>query len=114
MFSAVILMAMVSCSGNGAPEKIYDKIQAGDEITQEDYHQMIDYLKKPVTEALAALKEGAETGDFSNVQPTLEKLDAKYPYVHTFSQCIAEHYFELDDNNKAEFDKLYEDLQNLG
>lgn len=110
LFSAVIMMALVSCGSSKEAETIYNKIQQGEEISQEDCHYMIEYLEKPLTESVKII---SETQDINEIQEKLTKIGEKYPYVQPFSQYLASHYYDLDAENQEEFGEVSQKLQNM-
>ena len=111
LFSAVAMLALAACGSNSKEaESIYGKIQAGEEITQEDCHHMIGYLEKPLTEAVEIMKD---CKNVTEVQEKFTKLSEKYPFVQPFTQYLASHYYDLDSDNQKEFQEVQQKLQNI-
>lgn len=110
LFSAVIMLTLASCSGGKDAEAIYGKIQAGEEITQNDYHKMIDYIKVPLMDAVKELKD---CKSITEVQEKMGKLSEKYPFVQPFTQYLTLHVNDMSAENQEDFSKITEELQKL-
>ena len=108
--STVVLIALASCSGKNEAEKIFGKIQAGDEISQEECHFMIEYLEHPLVEAVDIIKD---TSDLTEIQEKLTKINEKYPYVQPFTEYLSVHYYDLDKENQEEFGEITQKLQRM-
>lgn len=112
-FSAILMLSIASCAGVGDCKDLYNKVQAGEELTQDDYSKMISYLETPLNETanlLAANATGVNV-DFAKIQDKLQKIGEKYPYVQPFTQCLLLNADKLSPENLNKFTELQNKMQ---
>lgn len=109
LFCAVLAITFASC-GNGGKDAqvIYEKIQAGETLSQDDYKVMIDYIEKPLLKAVDEIKDAKEVTD---LEKKFSELSEKFPYVQPFTQYLTSHAYDLDEDNMEEFGKVLKKLQ---
>ena len=111
-FSAVVIMALASCSSNADYEQIDQKLANGDELTQADYSKMIDYVEAPLLETIALFKQ-ATPDNLEELAKKGEEIKAKYPYADAFATALQQNTEKFDDENLKKFDALKEKITNL-
>lgn len=112
LFSAILIMALASCSSKADYEQIAQKIDNGDEITQADYAKMIEYLETPAIETFKAFKE-ITPDNMHEIAAKTEEINAKYPYADPFARCIQQNMANLDEENIKKFQELELKIQKL-
>lgn len=111
LFSAVMMLALVSCDGKGKQaEQIFAKIEADEELSQNDYHFMIEYVEDALEDAVKVLKQDP---DLTKVQEKLTKINEKYPFTQPFTAYLLSHSYLLDKENLDELSEVQEKLQQM-
>lgn len=115
-FAALMLVALVSSCGSKSvtPEQVAGKIESGQELTQADYQTMIDYVGEYAQKAQGYFntinaQPNDSTADYVKASDDLANLYAKYPYLGTFRDCLANTDITTFDAANAELVNKYVD-----
>lgn len=99
-----------ACSGRGEANKVAQKIEKGETLSQDDYTCVIEYLGKfakeaqPIQDKINNLP--AESPAAADIQKQLDKLRAENPHLDLFKSVLAKaSQSELGAENVALVDK---------
>ena len=106
---SLALLALVfilpSCgSSQGNAESVNQKIEKGEQLSQEDYSVMLDYLTDAMTSAEHKLKEIGD--DKEKLKDFETQMHKNYPYSETFMKNLSSAK-DLDDANKKKLQELF-------
>lgn len=107
LFAAFMMVIVSSCSGDS--KAVYEKIEKGQELTQDDYTVILEYLDDAMS-SMPSVDTG-EMNDDKRMDDFTKKTDEwnkKYEYTQKFITALSEAEFEnkLNAKNKKLLDEL--------
>lgn len=110
LFFAVCAMVIVTSCG-GDQKSVYEKIQDGQELTQDDYTVMIEYLDDAMS-SNPMMDEGAmsEISDMDAISKKLDEWKQKYEYMEEYNKVLNANIDKLNDKNQKLLDEINEKL----
>lgn len=113
LFSSLLLLMLAACGNKVDYASINDKIADGEQLTQEECGEMINYLHEPIKHMIDLIKEmaHADLGEYENIQDKIENLNQQYPYAESFIKYLTVHADELQGENATNFEKMNEELE---
>lgn len=112
MLAVVVMTIMTSCGGADY-KAIHDKIEAGTELSQEDYSAMMDYVVDGTKEQFAAIKGLSDNSSDEERNEALNVMKNKYPYSQDFIMCLTSAVAEgkFDADNQKKWQKANEEME---
>lgn len=102
--SIMAVFGLVACHGTeeGACQDVANKINNHEELTNDDYTRMIEYVGEYAEKA----QQYVVAADDAENQAALQKLQEEYPLVNLFRDCIKQTPADkFDSDNKALIEK---------
>lgn len=112
MLAVVVMTIMTSCGGADY-KAIHDKIEAGTELSQEDYSEMIDYVMDGMKAQMTAMKSLSDNSSEEEMNEAFNVTKNKYPYSQDFLMCLTSAVNEdkLDADNQEKWKKANEEME---
>lgn len=95
IMAALLLVVVMGSCGSKKPtaEDVNAKIQAGQELTQDDYTTLLDYVGDYASKAqeyynIINAAPNDSTPEYVKAFNDLAELYGKYPYLQTFRSCL--------------------------
>ncbi len=111
---SLALLALVfmlpSCSNTSGAEAVNQKIEKSEQLSQEDYSVMIDYLDNAMVTAEKKVKEAGD--DKEKFKSFEEDMSKEFPYTEAFMKALSSAK-DLDDTNKKKMQDLFSKLISL-
>lgn len=108
---APLLIALSSCSSSVNKEQLLEKAKSGQELTQDDYSNLIDILEEDTMKAFEMKEQAMKSDEKPNSDEALQLL-SEVSEIGSILQR-AGHNNELDADNVAKLVKVKEKLDNL-
>lgn len=100
LFSLMALIAAItvtSCGDNQNADQVAEKIQKGEQLTQDDYTTMIKY----VGEYAEKMQPYVVNGTGNEYETEMANLKAEYPYAVEFRDCLSKTPdAQMDEDNQ--------------
>lgn len=108
-YSALVASAFLLSACAPTPQKLVDKIQSGEELSEKDYTVAFDYSNKMldiINDSIAA-----HQGDFPAIIQALKNIDDEYPEANIIvQQLLATDPATLDEKNRQLYDNLIKNI----
>ncbi|MBD5270360.1 MAG: hypothetical protein K2M67_02515 [Muribaculaceae bacterium] len=100
-FMAVVaFMTLLSaCGSQGAAEGVAKKIDNHEQLTQEDFGVMLDYITPELEQMVKLIEMGADDKD-------VEALNKEFPLTEVFLPAIMQNEQKFDEANKKKSEKI--------
>lgn len=100
-FMAVVaFMTLLSaCGSQGAAEEVAKKIDNHEQLTQEDFGVMLDYITPELEQMVKLIEMGADDKD-------VEALNKEFPLTEVFLPAIMQNEQKFDEANKKKSEKI--------